>query len=319
MKCMLLAAGLGTRLRPVTNKVAKPAVELLNVPLFYYSVELLLSISPEQVVVNCHHHPEQIENLASRIPYETIMSYEAQTPLGSGGGLKQAEEVLARDNFMVLNADNVVIPANADILKNLWSCHLAGDNPLATLLTIEDPRAGQLFNGVWFNSKGELREVAKIPSNQNWIGRHFTGIAVYSPRIFDYLPMGESNIFDSLLKAIQGGEKVQAYEEPLNWFETGDPKNFLATAETLLQHFESTIFLQNIVSKYAPDSIFQNTGTSILLTSQSANIASDVVRKGFVIIGSQTEIKGGCTFENSVVLSHARPSSGLTFRNQIVV
>src|SRR4051812_28608352 len=119
MKCMLLAAGLGTRLRPITNSIPKPVVSLLNVPLFYYSIELLQSVQLSELIVNAHQQPEKVENLVKKTKLPYRMSLEVKKPLGSGGGIKHAEKYFDDASFLVLNADNVVLPNTFALIKNL--------------------------------------------------------------------------------------------------------------------------------------------------------------------------------------------------------
>ena len=89
---MILAAGLGTRLRPYTDHYAKPALPFLNTPLLYYAVALLEKAGATQFVINAHYKPEQILELSKNIPgvrTRTFVSVEEEKPLGSGGGVWQ--------------------------------------------------------------------------------------------------------------------------------------------------------------------------------------------------------------------------------------
>ncbi len=320
MKCMILAAGLGTRLRPITNRIPKPAVEMLNVPMMYYTGELLRSLNPSKLIVNAHQFPEKIEELAAKLGFPYEMSIEKTKPLGSGGGIKHAQQLLDGESFFALNADNTIIPASERLLNHMWKTHQNGNDPLATLLVIEDRRVGTEFNGVWFNSQNELKEITKIPINKELKGWHFTGIAIYSPRIFKYLPAGESNIFsDTLFYAINKGERVISHQEMVGWVETGDSRSFLGATKLLLNKYESLPFLQNLIAKYSPDSVYQKDDARVSLISSSAKIASDLKWKGFLVVGDKAEIRGGSTIIDSVVLPGAKCNPAVTYQNQIIL
>jgi mannose-1-phosphate guanylyltransferase len=319
MKCMLLAAGLGTRLRPITGKFAKPAVEMLNVPLFFYSSELIKSFYPQLVVANIHHHPAQIENLCKKSGFKIQLSRETEKPLGSGGGIKHAQKILTSVSgpILAINADNVLLPDQDDVIGKLFKFHEAKGDPLATLLTATDDRVGKEFNGVWFNQKGHLEEVAKTPKNSFLKGFHFTGVAIYSDRIFNYLPDGESNVFqDALLPAIQQGEEVYHYDGNLKWFETGDIKSFLATTKALLNLWDENPFLMSVIKNHAADSIFNEKDHTLI--SNSAVIAPSANFKSFAVVGSKAEIAADCVIDSSVVLSYAKCKKGQSVSGQIV-
>lgn len=335
MNAMILAAGYGTRLEPVTRKIPKPAVEFLNIPLLFYTAQLLESLKPDRVVVNCHHLAEQIEALAIEIasPKRRIeISFEEEKILGSGGGIKYAESSLVDDGpFVVLNGDNVILPENPDFLAEMYEFH-GKSNPLSTLLLVEDSRVGTEFNGVWVNDRGEVCEIAKKPSNARLKGYHFAGIQVFDDRIFEYLPEGESNIFkDAILPALAQGERVLGYTTPLKWFETGDRENFLDSTREVLQILASgkSRFLKELVESRM---IGINDRTSIwelskekklpvspgsILIGENCTIDTTVIIKGFAVIGNDVIIGPHCVIEDSVILSHSKVPSGTTLQAAI--
>jgi mannose-1-phosphate guanylyltransferase len=198
---MILAAGMGMRLRPVTSVYAKPAVPFLNVPLLYYSVALLARAGVDKLVVNAHYKPEQIEQLISAIPGYSgtaIVSLELDKPLGSGGGIRKAREHLAggdKDKCTVgansgrtldgnlSNVDMNCIPGGEDggkldnnfFLANGDEVILPKDpdimnklkqehlkhNAIATILVMKHPLVGSKFGGVWADQNGDVKGFGK--------------------------------------------------------------------------------------------------------------------------------------------------------------
>ncbi|MDX9730716.1 MAG: NDP-sugar synthase [Bdellovibrionales bacterium] len=250
MKAVLLAAGLGTRLRPVTNLLAKPAVPFLNTPLLYWSIELLRSVGLDEAVVNLHHLPESILKLRSSIENAGIklhFSHESEAPLGSGGALWFAKssvlEMLAgaqgmdAESFLVANADEVILPVDQLALSRMRTHHEA-TGALATLLTMRHPLVGTKFGGVWVDEKRNVygfgKDQALYPKAHE--GLHYVGVLLLHRRIFDYLPEGESNLlYDALVRGIQAGETVNAVCEDLVWHETGNPVDFVEASGHVLE------------------------------------------------------------------------------------
>ena len=152
MKAMLLAAGLGTRLKPVTDVYAKPAVPFLNIPLLYYSIALMESAGARDLVANTHYKPEQIAALTKAIPEfrgQVALSSEVEKPLGSGGGVWAAKKWLeGSGDFLVANADEVIIPSTKTIPAELVDAHKSS-HALATIYVMSHKGVGTQFGGVW--------------------------------------------------------------------------------------------------------------------------------------------------------------------------
>jgi len=107
---MILAAGLGTRMRPLTESRPKPLIEVAGKPLIAYSLEALVRAGVEQAVVNLHHHPGLMRSYLNAVesPLMTL-SDESDLLLDSGGGVKKALQHLGTEPFFILNADSFVI------------------------------------------------------------------------------------------------------------------------------------------------------------------------------------------------------------------
>ncbi|MGE3973693.1 MAG: sugar phosphate nucleotidyltransferase [Bdellovibrionales bacterium] len=335
MNAMILAAGYGRRLEPVTKKIPKPAVEFLNIPLLFYAAQLLEALKPDRVVVNCHHLPEQIEALAIEIagPKRRVeISYEEEKILGSGGGIKYAETSLIDDGpFIVLNADNVILPHRSDFLVEMMEYHRKHE-PLSTVLLVPDARVGTEFNGIWTNNEFEVCEITKKPTNKNLKGFHFSGIQIFDERIFEYLPDGESNIFqDAILPAIADGEKVLGFTSPLQWFETGDRENFLKSTQQAMQILAEgkSSFLKELIesrmiginerkSIWEPtNDISSRTIPGQVLIGENCDIDPSVKLVGSVVIGNDVMIGPNAIIEDSVILSHSKVPSGTTLQAAI--
>lgn len=245
MRGMMLTAGLGTRLRPLTERFAKPAVPFLGVPLLKYPLWLMRAAGVGELVLNSHWKAEQIAALASSIAAPDLqvhVSHEEGAPLGSGGGIWKARGLLDRretgdtDSFLVSNGDEVILPHDPSVLARFRKEH-SDSGALATILVMKHPLVGIQFGGVWCSPSGDVRGFGKDGSvfGLDAVGYHYIGLLLLHPRVFDYMPEGESNIlYDVLAAAIAARETVRVVVSEFTWFETGNPRDFLhATGEAL--------------------------------------------------------------------------------------
>lgn len=117
---MVLAAGLGTRLRPITNTIPKPLVKIAGKPMIDYVLDLLAKAGVTRAAVNVHHFADQMEaHLAQRAAPEIVISDERNALMNSGGGLVKGLKLLADGPVLVMNADLFWIGEDADAPSNL--------------------------------------------------------------------------------------------------------------------------------------------------------------------------------------------------------
>ncbi|WP_457581783.1 nucleotidyltransferase family protein [Ensifer canadensis] len=117
---MVLAAGLGTRLRPITNTIPKPLVKIAGKPMIDYVLDLLVDAGVTRAAVNVHHFADQMEaHLAQRSAPEVVISDERDALMNSGGGLVKGLKLLADGPVLVMNADLFWIGEDAGKPSNL--------------------------------------------------------------------------------------------------------------------------------------------------------------------------------------------------------
>jgi len=220
MKAMILAAGLGTRLRPLTNSIPKPLLPIAGTPLIVWNLLLLKRHGFPEVVINLHYLGPLIEQAlgnGSRYGLRIIYSREPVI-LGTGGGLKQAEPHFCGESVLVLNADTLV---ELD-LGALCAFHQQ-HNAVATLVLRKDPEAARWglvemdSDGriVRITGRGRTEQVATQP-------RMFAGIHVLRTRLLRDVPKGvPSTIIDPYVAAIERGETVLGYDCDGYWSDIG--------------------------------------------------------------------------------------------------
>ena len=178
---MVLAAGLGKRLRPITDTMPKPLVPIAGRTLLDRGLDALAAAGVAKAVVNVHHFPEQIaRHLASRAVPSIVISDESGGLLDSAGGIVKALAELGSEPFYILNADTFWIDRGESSLKRLA---LAWDHKrMDILVMLADPSAATGHSGgTDFLIKGDARLVR---SNGAADGLIYAGAAIVHPRIF---------------------------------------------------------------------------------------------------------------------------------------
>ena len=164
MNVMLLAAGEGTRLRPYTNILPKPAIPFLNIPLAAHSLSFLNDIAIDKLVVNTFHLPEKVHTLFQRLPHgakELYFSDEVGEILGNGGGLGKAAKYFAGGgDFIMMNSDEVILPVDPFVMKKAIEKHKAS-NAICTLMVMDHPGVGTQFGGVWADANNLVKGFGK--------------------------------------------------------------------------------------------------------------------------------------------------------------
>lgn len=219
MKAMVFAAGLGTRLRPLTDALPKALVEVGGVPLLELVLRRLAAAGVTGAVVNTHHFHEKIEAfLRSKkdLGLEIELSREEAAPLETGGGLKKAAAFFGDGRpFFACNAD---VYSEMD-LRALYAAHLAS-GALATLAARGRPSKRRLMFDGEMNLKGREGETS-APGLRPLA---FSGIQVVSPSIFSR--MTETGVFSVTgvyLRLAAAGEMIKGFEDKSPfWCDIGD-------------------------------------------------------------------------------------------------
>ncbi|MFK7816418.1 MAG: N-acetylmuramate alpha-1-phosphate uridylyltransferase MurU [Gammaproteobacteria bacterium] len=212
MKCMLLAAGLGKRLRPITDTTPKPLVKIAGKPLIEYHLENLANAGYKEVVINLSHLGQLIEQHlgdGSRFGLSIEYSWEGEKPLETAGGIINALPLLGDKPFLVMNAD-------------IWTNHSLSfaklsNNKLAHLVLVNNPE---------HNPKGDFSyEFGKVyNSGKNQLT--FSGIGIYSPEAFNNLST-EKLALAPILRKLIDQELVGAEYFTGNWFDIGTQERLL--------------------------------------------------------------------------------------------
>ena len=179
MRAMVLAAGLGTRLRPITYEIAKPMVPVLDRPVMAHIVDLLERSGVEEIVANLHHFPDPIrEYFGERVAYR----YEEEL-LGTAGGVRNCADLLGDETFLVISGDALT---DIDLRALLASHRERGAFATLAATPVGDPRE---YGVVLHDADGRIRGFQEKPEPHDArsdLGS--CGIYCLEPAIFDYFP-----------------------------------------------------------------------------------------------------------------------------------
>lgn len=232
---MVLAAGYGKRLRPLTEHMPKPLIPIGRGHLLDWIFTTLVDAGVQRVAVNTHHLAEQIEDhLRERHQGLDVTIFYEPEILGTGGALANARSLLGRDDhFLLVNGD---VLCNPDYIR-LAAAHTAEAE--ATLLLTNEPR----INTVRIGPNGRVRDVADllgaVPSVDDRL-LTYTGIAVFSKRFLDRLPAGPSELAPALSAALTDDpDAVRGHLlEGGLWHDLGTPARYLEAVASLQEGSE---------------------------------------------------------------------------------
>lgn len=225
MKAMILAAGLGTRLRPLTDKLPKALIPVVNRPVMERVIEYLTSQGVGEIVVNAHHHYRQIlDYVDGGRPFGIRMEVSVEPEiLGTGGGIKNVSDFWDEGPLIVINGD-VLTDINLDRALE----HHRRSGRIATLILHDH----EPFNKISTDLQGNI---ADIPLAYGSRGLAFTGIHIIEPELVDFIPEGGySDITDCYRGLILSGTPVSAHiSEGHYWHDIGSPEGYLSASREL--------------------------------------------------------------------------------------
>lgn len=236
MKAMILAAGFGTRLFPLTIDRTKPAIPFLGKPLVGYVAEYISKFGFKDIVVNLHHQPDSvIAALGDGSRFGVHIEYTREEPkiLGTAGALDNARNFLEDETFLIINGK---IITDIDIAAALETHRSSG--ALATMIlkpnvkrerftvvNVSDGFVTGFGDYAQPLTEAEIRDAEHEPDSPMM----FTGIQILEPRVFEYIPRGiYSDIVPTFYSpALAKGERVAAHITDSEWFELSTIPRYL--------------------------------------------------------------------------------------------
>ena len=295
MKALVLAGGFGTRLRPLSCSRPKMLFPIANRPLIDYTLEALSKEeSVDTVVLAVYYMAESLVRYLGPTKYDLGILYSReQRPLGTGGPVKKAKDMMNGDRFMVMNGD---ILTDFDYKRLIDYHEEKGGVATIALTQVSDPTR---YGSVELDWEGRITrfvekpEYGKAPSNLI-----NAGIYIMEPEIFDYIPdEGKVRIETEVFPKLAEEHKLYGFESHGFWMDIGEPQDYLGANAMML-------------TKNSQNECGENSkiDSSVLIRKpcnfgDNVRIGADCVIGPNVSLGDNVQIGKGCRIENSVVFN----------------
>jgi N-acetyl-alpha-D-muramate 1-phosphate uridylyltransferase len=232
---MVLAAGLGLRMRPITATIPKPLISVAGRTLLDRALDRLEEAGVEEVVVNVHYLGAQIErHLQGRRQPRCTISFEPER-LETGGGVARALPLLGANGFFVVNSDIILLNGPRPALANLAAAW--DETRMDALLLLHRIVAAPGYEGAgdfFMGQRGRLRR-RQDPDHAPYL---FTGVQVLHPRLFSGAPAGEFSLNVLYDRAIAAG-RLHGLVHDGQWFHVGQPEHIDRVAACLALQCQS--------------------------------------------------------------------------------
>ncbi len=316
MRAMILAAGLGTRLWPLTADRAKAAVPFLNKPIIVHLVEYLKRYGFDDLIVNLHYQGESIRRiLGNGSAWGVRVTYSEEPEiLGTGGALDKVRHLLEDETFLVINGK---IITDIDLHAARQTHHER--RALATLVLLRNVRR-ERFSIVEVNEQGQVVRFGGMPSSaasDELPPLLFTGIQFVEPQIFEFIPRGtfSHTTVDVYPRAIAQGRAIAAHIAEGQWYELSTLERYLRASLELLHREGKEVIC-------GPGTILEEgADVSECVIWERARI-SRAVRLRYCIVGDDVHLAPGQSFERSAIVrapSGANPKTGILQDGYLIV
>jgi mannose-1-phosphate guanylyltransferase len=337
MKAMILAAGKGTRVRPITHTIPKPMIPILQKPVMEFLLELLREHGFTEVMVNVSHLAEEIENYfrdGQRFGVEIAYSFEGRIEdgeligdaLGSAGGLKKIQNFqrFFDDTFVVLCGDALI---DLDLSEAVRRHREKG--ALASLITKRVPREQVSSYGVVVTDEdGRVRSFQEKPDVADAASDMInTGIYIFEPEVLDYVPSGVPFDIGSDLfpKLVESGAPFYALPMEFEWVDIGKVPDYWQAIRSVLQ---GQVRQVQIPGKQVQPGVY--TGLNVAANWDKINVQGPVYVGGMTriddgatiigpaMIGPSCHICENATIDNSIIFDYSRIGPGVRLVEKLV-
>jgi mannose-1-phosphate guanylyltransferase len=337
MKAMILAAGKGTRVRPITYTTPKPMIPILQKPVMEFLVELLRQHGFDQIMVNVSHLAEEIENYfrdGQRFGVEIAYSFEGRIvdgqlvgeALGSAGGMRRIQDFspFFDDTFVVLCGDALIDLDLTAALK--W--HREKGSIATIVMNTVDPGEVSSYGVVVTDEEGRVKAFQEKPSVEEALSNNInTGIYIFEPEVLNYIPSGE--LFDIggdlFPKLVEMDAPFYGIPMEFQWVDIGRVPDYWHAVRSVLMGDVKNV---SIPGKEVFPGIY--TGLNVAVNWDKVEVQGPVYIGGMTkiedgakiigpsMIGPNCYICGGATVDNSVIFEYSRLGPNVRLVDKLV-
>ena len=337
MKAMILAAGKGTRVRPITYTIPKPLIPILQKPVMEFLLELLRQHGFDEIMVNVSHLANEIEGYfrdGQRFGVDIGYSFEGSivdgelvgAALGSAGGLRKIQDfnTFFDGTFVVLCGDALI---DLDLTAAVKEHKAKG--AIATVVTKKVPKEDVPSYGVVVtDDEGKIKSFQEKPSVEEALSTDInTGIYIFEPEIFEYIPSGqEYDIGGELFpKLVEKNAPFYAVSMDFEWVDIGKVPDYWQAVRGVLTREIKNV---NIPGTEVAPGIY--TGLNVAVNWDKVEIEGPVYIGGMTkiedgakivgpaMIGPNCYICSGATVDNSVIFEYSRLGEGIRLVDKLV-
>jgi N-acetyl-alpha-D-muramate 1-phosphate uridylyltransferase len=236
---MVLGAGLGKRMRPITDTIPKPLVPVSGKPLIDWGLDCLAEVGVERAVVNVHYLADQLEvHLASRTKPSISISDERDNLLESGGGIVKALPMIGTELFYLINSDTFWLDQDQSNLARLAQFFDAQRMDILLMLASHDQATGHGTSSDFVvSSDGRLTRFANRAPDDTSLGYIYAGAAILHPRIFEGVERDAHSLNREFNTANAAG---RLFGLPMTgrWLTVGTPEA-IAPAEAIVKAYRN--------------------------------------------------------------------------------
>ena len=337
MKAMILAAGKGTRVQPITHIIPKPMIPILQKPVMEFLLELLKEHGFKEIMVNVSHLAEEIENYfrdGQRFGVEIAYSFEGRIEdgeligdaLGSAGGLKKIQDFqnFFDETFVVICGDALV---DLDLTEAVKRHKQKG--AIASLITKRvNKKEVSSYGVVVSDNEGRVKAFQEKPSVEDALSDCInTGIYLFEPEIFDHIPSSKKFDIgaDLFPKLVDNNLPFYALPMDFEWVDIGKVPDYWSAIRSVLQ---GKVRQVDIPGKEVKSGVY--TGLNVAVNWDKVNIQGPVyiggmsrIEDGATIIGPSMIgpsccICEGATIDNSIIFDYSKIGKGVRLVDKLV-
>jgi len=320
VKAVIIAGGLGTRLRPLTNNTPKPIVPLANLPMIVRQLDLLVCHGINEVIINLHYLSHEIKKILGDGRKWGIKIYYSieNEPLGTAGAVKNAEQFFDEDPLIVFNGDVIT---DLNLTKLIGFHHQKQAVVTLALTEVEDPTA---FGLILRDKDGRVTKFLEKPNWEQVIQAKTkainAGTYIIDPKIFRDVPVGEPYSFERQLypSLLEKGVRMFGYLSTAYWIDIGNPEKYKEVHQAILRGEVAVKIMGTRINNKVwlgegthPDATVKILGPCLL--GNNVRLGRNTEIRDYVVLGDNVIVDEGSTLDRCVVWEGCKIGKGVHF------